>query len=117
MKWLLIFWAAPIAFLFSWYGLSYYDINFGYAILSRDLHDLVFSIYGNMLGVDPAAVPGLVLKAIVVDTALVFALVWLRVKRKTVGSLFRSLYARIRGEKPQPSGEVRDNAASLSSAP
>lgn|GEM_PF-261637 len=123
MKWLLIFWAVPIVFLFSWYGLSYYDINFGYLFLSRDLHDLVFAIYGEMLGVAPEAVPGLVFKAIVVDTILVFGLVWLRVKRKTIGSLLRGLFGRTQtGEVDQLSRERRDadgreRDASLSSAP
>lgn len=115
MKWLLIFWAAPVAFLFSWYGLSYYDINFGWHILSRDLHDLVFQVYGNILGVDPKVIPGLVLRAIIVDTAIVFGLVYLRAKRKTIGSAVRSLFGR--PAKDQSAEESRDSEASLSSAP
>ena len=40
MKWFLILWAGPIALLGSWYGLSYYDMNFGIFMLTRDAHDL-----------------------------------------------------------------------------
>ena len=46
MKWFLILWAGPIALLGSWYGLSYYDMNFGIFMLTRDAHDLVFRSYG-----------------------------------------------------------------------
>ena len=30
MKTLLLLWALPIAILGAWYGLSYYDLSFGY---------------------------------------------------------------------------------------
>ena len=60
MKWFIALWAAPMALLGSWYTLSYYDMNFGLSFLSRDLHDLVFAIYGNILGVPPEDVPPMV---------------------------------------------------------
>ncbi|MEE9375540.1 MAG: DUF6105 family protein, partial [Rhizobiaceae bacterium] len=46
MRTLLILWLTPIFLLSSWYGLSYHDINFGTLVLSRELHDLVFDLYG-----------------------------------------------------------------------
>lgn len=49
MKWLLILWAGPVLLLSSWYGLSYYDMSFGFFMLTRQTHDLVFQIYGNIL--------------------------------------------------------------------
>ena len=83
MKWVLIFWALPIVILGSWYGLSYNDINFGYVMLSREMNDLVFQIYGNILGLPPAEIPGLVVRAIIVDTFLLFGIMAFR-RRKAI---------------------------------
>eukprot|EP01030_Chromulinospumella_sphaerica_P033920 gene33920-34866_t len=33
--------------LAGWYGLSYYDMSFGFFMLTRQTHDLVFQVYGN----------------------------------------------------------------------
>ena len=96
MKWLLVFWAVPVTFLGGWYTLSYYDMNFGLQFLSRDMHDVVFMVYGNILGVDPAVVPGMVFKAILVDTAIVFGLVFLRYKGLTLASWVKGLFTRNR---------------------
>jgi hypothetical protein len=82
MKWFLIFWAGPIALLGSWYGLSYYDMNFGIFMLTRDAHDLVFQIYGHILGIPPEDLPPLVMRAIVFDSFLVFALLAFRRRRQ-----------------------------------
>ena len=82
MKWFLILWAGPIALLGSWYGLSYYDMSFGIFMLTRDAHDLVFRIYGHILGIPPENIPPLVLRAIIFDSLLVFALIAFRRRRK-----------------------------------
>jgi len=84
MKVFLILWVTPIVLLGSWYGLSYYDMNFGFRILSRDLHDLVFTIYGNLLGIPPETIPPLVLKAIVLDTFLVIGFIVIKRRRKQI---------------------------------
>ena len=47
MKLLLILWAGPVLLLGSWYGLSYYDMSFGFFMLTRQTHDLVFQVYGD----------------------------------------------------------------------
>ncbi|HEX8048270.1 DUF6105 family protein [Rhizobium sp. ICMP 5592] len=78
MKWLLIFWAAPVSFLGAWYYLSYYDMSFGIFMLTRQMHDLVFHIYGNILGIPPETIPPLVARAIAFDTLLVFAILAFR---------------------------------------
>jgi hypothetical protein len=83
MKWFLIFWGGPIAFLGLWYGLSYYDMNFGIYMLRRDFHDLVFQIYGNVLGIAPETIPPLVAKAVVVDSLVLFGMIALR-RRKDI---------------------------------
>jgi hypothetical protein len=82
MKWFLILWAFPIALLGSWYGLSYYDMNFGIFMLTRDAHDLVFQIYGNILGIAPESIPPLVARAIVVDSFIVLGIVAFRRRRQ-----------------------------------
>ena len=82
MKWFLILWAGPIALLGSWYGLSYYDMSFGIFMLTRDAHDLVFRVYGHILGIPPESIPPLVLRAIIFDSILVFALIAFRRRKK-----------------------------------
>lgn len=91
MKLFLVLWITPLTLLGGWYGLSYHDINFGYRILSRELHDLVFAIYGSMLGMAPEAIPPLVLKAIVVDTGLVLGFILLKRRRKQIWRALKSL--------------------------
>lgn len=91
MKIFLVLWIMPIFLLGSWYGLSYYDINFGYRILSRELHDLVFTIYGNLLGIPPETIPPLVLKAIILDTFLVIGFIAIKRRRKQIWAAFRRM--------------------------
>ncbi|MGG2477872.1 DUF6105 family protein, partial [Rhizobium sp. BR5] len=83
MKWFLILWAGPVALLGSWYWLSYYDMSFGFYMLTRQTHDLVFEIYGNILGLPPESLPPLVARAIAVDSLIVFAILAFR-KRKQI---------------------------------
>ena len=93
MRVLLILWLAPITLLTVWYGLSYHDINFGTAMFSRQLHDLVFELYGKILGVAPEAVPLMALKAIALDSLLVLAIIAYRMRKRwwpTVRGLFNS---------------------------
>lgn len=82
MRYVLIFWALPVGFLGAWYALSYNDINFGTIFLSRALHDAVFQLYGDMLGVAPETIPWLILKALVFDTFLILALFAFRRRRQ-----------------------------------
>jgi hypothetical protein len=92
MKVFLVLWIMPIVLLGSWYGLSYYDINFGYRILSRELHDLVFTIYGNLLGIPPESIPPLVLKAIVLDSFLVVGFIVIKRRRKEIWAAMRKVF-------------------------
>ncbi|WP_019565495.1 DUF6105 family protein [Agrobacterium sp. 10MFCol1.1] len=105
MKWFLILWAGPVAFLGSWYWLSYYDLSFGFFMLTRQTHDLVFQIYGNILGLPPESLPPLVARAIAVDSLIVFAILAFR-KRKQIANWWQGC---------QP--VARASAESLSSAP
>jgi hypothetical protein len=88
MKWFLILWAGPVALLVSWYGLSYYDMSFGFFMLTRQTHDLVFTIYGNILGVPPETLPPLVARAMIFDSGVVFAIIAFR-KRRQIAEWWR----------------------------
>jgi hypothetical protein len=88
MKWFLILWAGPVALLVSWYGLSYYDMSFGFFMLTRQTHDLVFTIYGNILGLPPGTLPPLVARAMLFDSGVVFAIVVFR-KRRQIAEWWR----------------------------
>jgi hypothetical protein len=83
MKWLIILWAAPVSFIGGWYWLSYYDMSFGIFMFTRQVHDLVFQIYGRILGIPPESIPPLVARAIAFDSLLVFSLLAFR-KRKAI---------------------------------
>lgn len=85
MKWFLILWAGPVLLLTSWYGLSYYDMSFGVFMLTRQAHDLVFQVYGNVLGIPPETIPPLVARAMIVDSLAVFAIMALRKRRQIIG--------------------------------
>lgn len=110
MKWVLIFWAAPVSFLGAWYYLSYYDMSFGIYMLTRQMHDLVFQIYGNILGIPPETIPPLVARAIAFDTLLVFALLAFR-KRAEILAWWRRRQESRSGKAGLPRAE------SLSKAP
>ena len=110
MKWFLILWAMPILLLGSWYGLSYNDINFGYFMLSREGHDLVFQVYADILGIPAETIPPLVARAIVVDSAIVFAIIGFR-RRRDIAAWWKKRQSARSDVASLP------NADSLSSAP
>jgi hypothetical protein len=93
MRYLLAAWAAPLALFWGWYFLSLNDMNFGYVMLTRNMHDFVFDIYGQILGVDPGTIPGLVAKACLFDTFFIAALYAFR-RRRGIRSWFRDRRAR-----------------------
>ncbi len=74
MRYILLFWAAPLGFFWGWYFLSLNDISMGTHFFSRKIHDLVFNIYGNILGIEPDLIPALVAKACIFDTLLIAAI-------------------------------------------
>ncbi|TPP10749.1 DUF6105 family protein [Rhizobium glycinendophyticum] len=111
MKTFLLLWAMPIAFLGAWYSLSYYDMSFGIFMLTREAHDLVFRIYGNVLGIPPETIPPLVMRAVVVDSLVLFAIMAFR-RRKTI----KAWWAARQVSSPDVV-ETRASPESLSSAP
>lgn len=95
MRALLLLWIVPLSLFWGWYFLSLNDMNFGYVMLSRQLHDLVFQLYGEILGVDPGLIPGMVAKACVFDSFLVAGIVAFR-RRRQIATWWRGR----RADKP-----------------
>jgi hypothetical protein len=56
----------------------------GMYFFSREMHDLVFTIYGNILGIAPDSIPPLVARACIVDTGLVFCLIAFRRRKQII---------------------------------
>ena len=71
MRIILLLWAVPLCLFWGWYTLSFYDISFGTVFFSRGLHDLVFKLYGQTLGVPASEVPAMVAWACALDTTLI----------------------------------------------
>lgn len=90
MRYLLVFWGAPLGFFWGWYYLSLNDVHMGTNFFSRPLHDLVFNVYGNILGMDPSVIPGHIARACLFDTVLIFGIFAFR-KRAAIKSWISSL--------------------------
>ena len=74
MRAILLLWAMPLAFFWSWYGLSANDISFGTIFFSRALHDVVFDTYAKALGVPATDIPGMIAWACAFDTGIILAI-------------------------------------------
>lgn len=74
MRYLLLLWFVPLAFFWSWYGLASNDINMGTIFFSRNVHDAVFAVYGNAIGVAPQELPAMIAGACAFDTLIVGAI-------------------------------------------
>ena len=113
MRSLIFFWGLPLGFFWSWYYLSMNDISFGTVFFSRQMHDLMFTIYGNILQVDPGTVPGIIAKACIVDTLLLLCIVAFR-RRKAI----RAWWDARRGEAEagEPAAMLQDEPAEARSA-
>lgn len=81
MRYLFWLWLTPLTLFWGWFGLSYYNVSFGLTMFSRELHDLVFNIYGSLLGVEPTAIPMMFLQACIFDTILIFGIIAFRKRR------------------------------------
>ncbi len=78
MRYVILFWALPMSFFWGWYFMSLNDYSLGTQFLSNEMHQLVFSIYGHVLGVDPSEIPAMVAKACIFDTILIFGILAFR---------------------------------------
>ncbi|MDZ5696378.1 DUF6105 family protein [Chelativorans sp. M5D2P16] len=81
MRYILIFWGLPMGLIWGWYFLSLHDMHFGFFMLTREVHDYTFAIYGQILGIEPAAIPPLLARACVIDTLILLAIFAFRRRR------------------------------------
>jgi Family of unknown function (DUF6105) len=112
MKYLVAIWATPLLLFWGWFFLSLNDMNFGYIMLSRQVHDLVFQLYGEFLGVDPASIPGMVAQACIFDTALIAA-IWAFRRRRGLMARARAGWARSLNRAPAMSAASADDGYDL----
>ena len=87
----------PLVVFWGWFFLSLNDMNFGYVILSRQVHDLVFQLYGNILGIDPEIIPPMVARACVFD-GFVLCAIWAFRRRREL-SAWGARLRRTRGRR------------------
>jgi hypothetical protein len=87
MRWVFAAWALPMGIFWGWYFLSLNDMNFGYVMLTREVNDLLFQLYGQILGIEPTTIPALVAKACILDTLLILA-IWAFRRRHAIAAWF-----------------------------
>lgn len=98
MRIILVLWFLPLFLFWGWYALSAYDISFGFAFLSREVHDVVFQVYANMIGVEASVIPGMIAGACAIDTAIIMGICAFRWRKdwvpqaKTLWGDIRSSY-------------------------
>ena len=78
MRTILILWFIPVFLFWGWYGLSLNDLNFGLFFLTREFHDHLFVIYGNILHMPPEDVPVSLAWVFIVDSLIVLGIAALR---------------------------------------
>ncbi len=102
MRWVIAAWALPMGIFWGWYFLSLYDINFGYIMLTKEVHDLFFQLYGDAIGIDPKTIPPVVAKACILDTFLILG-IWAFRRRVPLTGWLRAKWQRYSGVHPSPS--------------
>jgi hypothetical protein len=102
MRYLLALWLAPLFLFWGWFGLSYYDLNFGYVLLTRQAHDVIFELYGEILGIDPDIIPSMLIKACIFDSFLLAGILAFR-RRRRIREWLKARRERYSGEAPSPS--------------
>lgn len=102
MRIIIALWAFPLLVFWGWYFLSFYDMNFGFLMLTRQVHDFVFQLYGEILGIDPATIPPMLAKACVFDSLILAAILAFR-RRKQIAARVKVWRERYLGEAAQPS--------------
>jgi Family of unknown function (DUF6105) len=101
MKYFVAIWAAPLVLFWGWYFLSLNDINFGTIYLTRQLHDVVFQLYGQILGVDPGSIPGMIAEACFFDSLIVMA-IWAFRNRVAIVGWTTERYRRTLASRAEP---------------
>lgn len=116
MRVILVLWAFPLVVFWTWYALSANDISFGTIFLSRQLHDIVFEVYGRTLGVPASSVPSMMASACAVDSALILSLAAYRWRKSWLPHarhMLAALRGRAAGQAPADTVTVAPSGAAL----
>ncbi len=109
MRYVLLAWGLPLAIFWGWFGLSYFDMNFGFLMLSRKVHDIYFQIFGQISGLDPATIPWLAFKACVTDTFILLG-IWAFRRRREIRAWVMRMRERYSGAAPASEPESAPSA-------
>ena len=109
MKYLFGLWAGPLVIFWGWFYLSLHDMNFGFVILTRQVHDLVFQLYGNLLGIEPQIIPPMVARACVFD-GLVICAIWAFRRRRELSAWARGVYISYTATNSEPNALGADQS-------
>lgn len=83
MRTFLLAFVLPMSIFWTWYLLSANDMSFGIFMLTRDMHDFVFKVYGDMLGIEPSTIPPMLVRACITDTFIVLG-IWAFRRRREI---------------------------------
>lgn len=90
MRLFLLAFVLPMGFFWSWFALAAND--FGYGFFSRHMYDTVFQTYGDLLGIDPATIPPMLMRACIVDTFIVLG-IWAFRRRRDIAAWWKARQA------------------------
>ncbi len=82
IRYLLIFFCIPIGLFWLWFGLSYYDMNYGWFPLSRIFHDAYFFEMERRFGIPAQTIPGMIAKACIADLGIILSVFAFRRRRE-----------------------------------
>ncbi|MEN3791304.1 DUF6105 family protein [Fulvimarina sp. MAC3] len=86
MRAFILFWLLPLSAFWGWFFSARADV--GYVVFSREVFDKTFAVYEALLGLDADAIAWLIAEAIVLDTAIILAILAFR-RRKKIASFIR----------------------------
>ncbi len=110
MRVILFLWFFPLVLFWGWFALSVNDWSFGFVMLSRELHDVVFDIYARTLGVERELLPGMIAGACAVDSALIMAIAAFRWRASWMPHLREMLASYWQDDPVDDSAPVNGNA-------
>lgn len=83
IRYIFLFFAIPVGLFWLWYWVSYFDLHFGFLVLSRLFHDYYFVTAGNMTGIPPEQIPGMLARVSAIDLGIILA-IWAFRRRREI---------------------------------
>ncbi|MDY8109778.1 DUF6105 family protein [Fulvimarina sp. 2208YS6-2-32] len=82
MRKFFLFWVLPLAAFWGWFFGAKADL--GFVLFSREVFDQTFAVYERMLGLNSDQIAWLILDAIILDSAIILAILAFRRRRKII---------------------------------